>query len=75
MKLIRTIYEDKTGRLWEVEQILLPRPDGRRGVYRAWLIQSGKFSHRAKSKRELFDYVAEVLSIESQRKKLSSSTP
>lgn len=60
MTLIRSIYEDKWGRHWEVEYVRLPRPDGRRGVHQSWTIQSGKHSYRAKSKRELFKWAATI---------------
>jgi hypothetical protein len=62
MKLIRSIYEDKTGRTWEVEQLKLPRPDGRRGYYTGWSIQSGKYSNRGKNKKELLEWAESVVS-------------
>ena len=54
MKLIRTIYEDSTGRLWEVEFTRAPDPTSRVGSREVWRIQSGRHLFIGPSKRELF---------------------
>lgn len=54
MRLIRTIYEDSTGRLWEVEFTRIPDPTSRVGSREVWRIQSGRHSFTGPSKRELF---------------------
>lgn len=64
MKLLRTIYEDADGRTWEVEEIKLPRPDGKRGVYKGWMIQSGKYSNRGPNKKKLLEWASAVTRIE-----------
>lgn len=54
MRLIRTIYEDSTGRLWEVEFTRIPDPASRVGSREVWRIQSGRHVFTGPSKRELF---------------------
>ena len=67
MTQVSTIYQDKTGRLWEVSQLKLPRPDGGRGVYRAWLIQSGTHSYKGRTKKEVLSWAAAVKPKEQHR--------
>lgn len=54
MKLLRTIYQDSTGRLWEVEFTQVSDPTRRSGSREAWRIQSGRHTFVADSKKELF---------------------